>query len=96
MKDIPDQDPLVPFLGDVMLLHQYSACLSPTRKSLGGLESLFLPSHGIERPTGPGGGAPSKSGSNVPTPWVPSVPRHARLIVLTLGGVFGTNFNLGS
>ena len=34
--------------------------------------------HGIGRPTGP-----VKSGSNVPTPRVPSIPRHARWVILT-------------
>ena len=38
--------------------------------------------HGIGHPTGPGGGAHQKSGSNFPNPRVPSVPRHACWLIL--------------
>ena len=38
--------------------------------------------NGIGRPTGPGGGAHQKSGSIVPIPRVPSVPRHPRWLIL--------------
>ena len=39
---------------------------------------------------------PIKSGSNVPTLQVPSVPRHTGWFVLALDGAFRANFNLGS
>ena len=50
--------------------------------------ALCKSAHGIGRPTGPGGGAYQKNGSNVPTPWVPSVPRHARWLILAHGVCF--------
>ena len=64
-------------LGDTNLSSFSSACMyACIEVALCGI------AHGIGRPIGPGGGAHQKSAFNVPTPRVPSVPRHARWLIL--------------